>query len=81
MNQVPKQMSLTPMIERGWHYPSRRFAEESDRDLALVRGLVRAERILDTIPAPQLDFDDIIASEEPIHSALNSCMATCRSNA
>ncbi len=42
------------MIERGWHYPAQLFPKTKDREYALVRGLVQAERALETLPPSRL---------------------------
>ena len=60
------------MLDRQWNYPRRLFAETADPELALVRGLVRAEKALNEIPAEQIEFDDVIADEQAVRAALTS---------
>lgn len=58
------------MLTREWHYPSRLFPRTKDLELAMVRGLVLADRALDTIPAQHVDFDEFIHDEAPIFAAV-----------
>jgi hypothetical protein len=54
------------MLQRRWHYPRQLFPEMKKLELALVRGLVMADKALDSIQAEQLDFEELIADEEPL---------------
>lgn len=58
------------MLTREWLYPSRLFPRTKDLELAMVRGLVLADRALDTIPAQHVDFDELIHDEAPIDAAV-----------
>lgn len=58
------------MLTREWHYPSRLFPRTKDLELAMVRGLVLADRALDTIPAQHVDFDEFIHDEAVITAAV-----------
>ena len=58
------------MLDRQWQYPSRLFPRTKDLELAMVRGLVLADRALDTIPAQHVDFDELILDEGKIETAV-----------
>lgn len=58
------------MLSRDWQYPGRIVPKENDRVLALIQGLMCAERTLETIKAEVVNFDEIIKSEEPLNTAL-----------
>jgi hypothetical protein len=60
------------MLTREWHYPSRLFPRTKDLDLAMVRGLVLADRALDSIPAQHVDFDELIHDEASIDAAVRT---------
>jgi hypothetical protein len=58
------------MLNQHWYYPRRLFPEIKKLELALVKGLIRAERTLDSIDAEQIDFDELILDEKPLRVAL-----------
>ncbi len=51
------------MLDRNWHYPAKLFPQTMGLELALVQGLILAERALDSISAEQIDFDELILDE------------------
>ena len=58
------------MLNGRWRYPARLFPRTKDVELALLKGLVLADRALDAMPAQQIDFDQIILDEAPVQAAL-----------
>ncbi|HEY5259921.1 MAG TPA: hypothetical protein VIJ46_04665, partial [Rhabdochlamydiaceae bacterium] len=58
------------MLNNHWHYPRRIFPDTDCLELAMVQGLLHAERVLDSIPAQEIDFEKVIYDEEPLRSAL-----------
>jgi len=58
------------MLHNQWHYPRRIFPNTVCLELAVVQGLLHAERVLDSIPAQEVDFEKVIYDEKPLRSAL-----------
>lgn len=58
------------MLSADWRYPSRLFPEIKDRTLALVMGLLLAEKALDEIPCKQVQYEDLVEDEGVLHRAL-----------
>jgi hypothetical protein len=58
------------MLRRQWHYPARLGSRGDSLEWAMVKGLVRAERALDSAPAQPVDFDEMIADEKSLGNAL-----------
>jgi glycosyltransferase involved in cell wall biosynthesis len=47
------------LIQRGWMYPSRLDGDDSSPE-GLLRGLLRAQRLLREVPAIEVHYDDIV---------------------
>jgi hypothetical protein len=60
------------MLAQNWHYPARLFPKTRDRRFALVQGLVKADQALDSVPAEQIDFDELTVDERPLNRALQT---------
>jgi hypothetical protein len=60
------------MLEHKWHYPARLFPRTEPVELAVVKGLLKAQEALDSIPGVEVDFDQLISDEEVLRSALAS---------
>ena len=60
------------LIKNKWHYPKRLFPKTEPVELAVIKGLLRAQEALDSIPGEEVDFDRLIADEGSLHSALTS---------
>lgn len=60
------------MLEHKWHYPGRLFPKVEPIELAVVQGLLKAQEALDSIPGVEADFDQLIADEGVLRSALAS---------
>lgn len=60
------------MLEHQWHYPRRLYPKVEPVELAVVRGLLRAQEELDSIPGAEVDFDQLIEDEAVLYSALTS---------
>lgn len=58
------------MLSMDWHYPARLFLEIKDRTLALVMGLLLAEKALDEIPCKQIEYEDLVEEEGVLHRSL-----------
>jgi hypothetical protein len=58
------------MLNKGWHYPWHISDQAGSLEQKLIRGLVRAERSLDSICAKQIHFDEMIFDEQPVRTAL-----------
>jgi hypothetical protein len=58
------------MLDCNWHYPAVLFPEAKDPVMALVLGLLQAERALDSIKAEHIDFEELIVDERLLHKAL-----------
>lgn len=60
------------MLQNHWHYPKSLFPNTKCLELAVIQGLLKAERALDSGPVEQIDFEDLIWNEEPLRRALNT---------
>jgi hypothetical protein len=60
------------MIERCWYYPARLFPSLKDRNVALIRGLILAEKALDSVPAAEISFDEFIHDETVLRKRLEA---------
>ncbi|HEY0782477.1 MAG TPA: hypothetical protein VGE98_08490 [Thermoanaerobaculia bacterium] len=61
------------MLERGWHYPRAAADPEGtdgDPERQLLTGLARGRRVLASLAAPVLAYDELIESEAPLATAL-----------
>ncbi|HEX4495777.1 MAG TPA: hypothetical protein VIE43_08930 [Thermoanaerobaculia bacterium] len=59
------------MQRAGWWYPEQAATTTGgDRRDRLLAGLLRASRALDALPAEVVEFDDLLASEERLRTAL-----------
>jgi hypothetical protein len=54
------------MLAQGWLYPAR----GAEGEAALIHGLAEADQALATLPGEVVDYDDLIASEAALESAL-----------
>lgn len=59
------------MLARGWHYPKSASSGEGNLEELVIKGIIRADMTLDSLPAEQVDFDDLIADERALRSALS----------
>lgn len=62
------------MLAQGWLYPRRLFPRTKKLKMALVQGLVQADRALDSIKAEQVSFDELIQDEKTLEMALEKIM-------
>jgi hypothetical protein len=60
------------MLAKRWEYPAKLFPEVQNKQVALIKGLVSAQTALNSIPAIQLDFEQIIFDERPLRETLPS---------
>ena len=58
------------MLNRGWHYPRFAARREGDLEEMLIEGIIRADMALDSVPAAQVDYDDLMVSENVLRNAL-----------
>jgi hypothetical protein len=58
------------MMARGWYYASTCIRDVEDRDTALVKGLMKAEKCLNQVRGIHIDFDDLIYDEDVIRRTL-----------
>ncbi|MGA2563178.1 MAG: hypothetical protein ABSF96_06430 [Steroidobacteraceae bacterium] len=65
-------VAYSMIIKNKWHYPKRLFPKTEPVELAVIRGLLRAQEALDRIPGQEVDFDRLIEDEGSLYSALTS---------
>jgi hypothetical protein len=65
-------VAYSMIIKNKWHYPKRLFPKTEPVELAVIKGLLRAQEALDSIPGEEVDFDRLIADEGSLYSALTS---------
>ena len=65
-------VAYSMIIKNKWHYPKRLFPDTEPVELAVIRGLLRAQKALDSIPGEEVDFDRLIEDEGSLYSALTS---------
>jgi hypothetical protein len=58
------------MLRQGWRYPGQASSRSDEPDLAMLEGLVRAEEALSRLPALRVEYDDLVADEEALWTAL-----------
>ena len=58
------------MLQNHWHYPKRLFQNTGSIEIGVIQGLLQAQRAIDSIPAPELDFDGLIYDESLLQSIL-----------
>lgn len=60
------------MLARGWHYPKSASCGEGNLEELVIKGIIRADKALDSLPAEQVDFDDLIIDESALRNALSN---------
>jgi hypothetical protein len=65
-------VAYSMLIKNKWHYPKRLFPNTEPLELAVIRGLLRAQEALDSIPGEEVDFERLIEDEGSLYSALTS---------
>ncbi|MES2639477.1 MAG: glycosyltransferase [Myxococcota bacterium] len=59
------------VLERGWRYPAHAVGADGTDPDDVLRGLLQAERALDSIPAVEVAYDDLVADEAALEGALS----------
>ena len=60
------------MLKRHWHYPASAASVERGHPLALIEGLLRAERALAELPGETVHYGEALESHEPLAGALRA---------
>jgi hypothetical protein len=58
------------MMAHKWFYPKMASPNQDDVEAAVIEGLIRADRALDTVRGEHVDFDALIADENVLRDAL-----------
>lgn len=65
-------VAYSMIVKNKWLYPKRLFPNIEPVELAVIRGLLRAQEALDSIPGEEVEFDRLIEDEASLYSALTS---------
>src|SRR5215813_15163233 len=58
------------MLQMEWFYPARAAEKSTRLDDAVIEGLIRAEKVIDSIPGETIHYDDFIDNERVIRNSL-----------